>query len=57
MYLKPLTTHISESNLFQTHMYLHQGIQFISDVHLFTPWNLMLQTLTLTLGRKPLILT
>jgi len=56
MYLKPLTTHISESNLFQTLIYSHYKIQFILHPHLFTPGNPMLQTLTFTLGCKPLTL-
>ena len=39
MYFRPLSTHLRESNVFQTLIYLHQEIQFISDPYLLTLGN------------------
>ena len=41
MYFKPLSTHVKESNVFQTLIYLHQGIQCISEPCLLMSGNLM----------------
>ena len=70
MYFIPLSTHVRESNLFQTLIYSSQGIQFILDLlsthakksndlhpYLFMSGNPMLQILTLNVGRNNLTLT
>ena len=40
MHFRPLSTHVKESNAFQTLIYLSQGIQLILDPYLLTLGNL-----------------